>query len=148
MESGGGAEVSKQKKPMVLDEIDGGLSEKDEAGEISIIVLDGSDGGDEDDGNGGVNFANTSVRSIMMRPPPLFLTNTYRMVGDLETNSNVSWNSNGTSFIVWDSFKFSTDLLPKYFKHNNFSSFVRQLSTYVSPCKYEICSATLVGRIS
>lgn len=65
--------------------------------------------------------------------PPPFLTKTYDMVDDKTTNRIVSWSGElGTSFVVWDPHSFSAHLLPKYFKHNNFSSFVRQLNTYVS----------------
>ncbi|PPR85552.1 hypothetical protein GOBAR_AA35140 [Gossypium barbadense] len=62
--------------------------------------------------------------------PPPFLTKTFDMVDDPSTNYIVSWSSGGSSFIVWDPHSFSTNLLPRYFKHNNFSSFVRQLNTY------------------
>ncbi|KAI3741845.1 hypothetical protein L1987_59523 [Smallanthus sonchifolius] len=62
--------------------------------------------------------------------PPPFLTKIYDMVDDQSMDHIVSWNRGGKSFVVWDPHAFSTYLLPRYFKHNNLSSFVRQLNTY------------------
>lgn len=63
---------------------------------------------------------------------PPFLAKTYEMVDDPSSNSIVSWSSTNKSFIVWNPPDFARDLLPRFFKHNNFSSFIRQLNTYVS----------------
>ena len=71
--------------------------------------------------------------------PPSFLTKTYDIVDDASTNQIVSWSKGNNSFIVWDPQAFSITLLPRYFKHNNFSSFVRQLNTYVSIYNYILC---------
>ncbi|XP_050373646.1 heat stress transcription factor A-6b-like [Argentina anserina] len=62
--------------------------------------------------------------------PPPFLYKTYEIVDDSTTNHIVSWSKANNSFVVWDPQAFAISLLPKYFKHSNFSSFVRQLNTY------------------
>ncbi|KAJ7966606.1 heat stress transcription factor B-4-like [Quillaja saponaria] len=62
--------------------------------------------------------------------PAPFLTKTYQLVDDPTTDHIVSWGEDDTTFVVWRPPEFARDLLPKYFKHNNFSSFVRQLNTY------------------
>ncbi|KAI8538747.1 hypothetical protein RHMOL_Rhmol09G0127900 [Rhododendron molle] len=59
-----------------------------------------------------------------------FLLKCYEMVDDQSTDGLISWSSTGDSFVIFDVTGFETELLPNYFKHNNFSSFVRQLNIY------------------
>lgn len=86
------------------------------------------------------NGVGNEVAIVSSLPPPMvfpisgvtpFLNKCYDMVDDPETDAVVCWVADGSSFVVKDSLAFSKDILPKFFKHNNFSSFVRQLNTYV-----------------
>ncbi|CAO2164970.1 unnamed protein product [Urochloa humidicola] len=74
----------------------------------------------------GVTSAAAGHRSV----PTPFLSKTYQLVDDPAVDDVISWNDDGSAFVVWRPAEFARDLLPKYFKHNNFSSFVRQLNTY------------------
>lgn len=71
------------------------------------------------------------LQCLQETPVPPFLSKTFDLVDDPALDLIISWGSAGASFVVWDPVEFSRLVLPRNFKHNNFSSFVRQLNTYV-----------------
>ncbi|KAJ2634524.1 Heat shock transcription factor, partial [Coemansia sp. RSA 1694] len=66
-------------------------------------------------------------RSITVTP---FLNKLYRMVDDGSSDDLIRWSEDGNSFVVLRHEEFAKEVLPRFFKHSNFSSFVRQLNMY------------------
>ncbi|KAM8953647.1 heat shock factor protein 3-like [Pelodytes ibericus] len=63
-------------------------------------------------------------------PVPAFLIKLWTLVEDPTNVDVIAWNRNGQNFCILDEQRFSKEILPKYFKHNNLSSFIRQLNMY------------------
>lgn len=78
------------------------------------------------------------MKELYEEGPTPFLKKTFAMVNDSQTDSIISWSETEMSFVIWDHHKFTADILPKHFKHCNFSSFIRQLNTYVSDFDFSI----------
>ncbi|KAL5974562.1 Heat Stress Transcription Factor [Asimina triloba] len=78
---------------------------------------------------------------LQSTPIPPFLSKTYDLIDDPSLDPIISWSSSGESFVVWDPMEFTRSVLPRHFKHSNFSSFVRQLNTYVGIAKTQPTSA-------
>jgi hypothetical protein len=52
------------------------------------------------------------------------------MVSDPTTQDIVCWNDRGDGFMVKNEFVFASQIMRSYFRHQNFSSFVRQVRTH------------------
>mmetsp|Transcript_18428 Transcript_18428/g.27841 ORF Transcript_18428/g.27841 Transcript_18428/m.27841 type:complete len:418 (-) Transcript_18428:35-1288(-) len=60
---------------------------------------------------------------------PIFLRKTYHMIDTCDPII-ATWGDDGLSFVVKDPEIFASQIIPKFFRHSNFSSFVRQLNFY------------------
>ena len=90
-----------------------------------VVVLDA-------DGDAGGRAAAAPAPEPWQTPAvPPFLAKTFELVEDPATDGVVSWGAARNSFVVRDPHAFAAELLPRHFKHANFSTFLRQLSTYV-----------------
>ncbi|KAA3672608.1 heat shock transcription factor 1 [Paragonimus westermani] len=75
------------------------------------------------------------LQEIDFGPPavPAFLTKLRLLVDDEDTNDLIYWDPSGTSFHICDGNRLAKEILPLFFKHNNLSSFIRQLNMCKHP---------------
>ncbi|KAI8047849.1 HSF-type DNA-binding-domain-containing protein [Gilbertella persicaria] len=65
-----------------------------------------------------------------VRTQAAFVNKLYKMLEDTSIQNLISWSERGDLFSVSNPTAFSKSVLPQYFKHNNWQSFVRQLNMY------------------
>lgn len=58
-----------------------------------------------------------------------FLEKLFKVLKE-KNNDLIHWNENGTIIIINDPYKFAEKILPKICKHDNYTSFIRQLNIY------------------
>ncbi|KAI9276518.1 HSF-type DNA-binding-domain-containing protein [Sporodiniella umbellata] len=76
------------------------------------------------------DHAPESPNSSAVKTQAAFVNKLYKMLEDAQTADYISWSSQGDLFSVPNPTSFSKCVLPQYFKHNNWQSFVRQLNMY------------------
>ena len=61
---------------------------------------------------------------------PPFVKKMYDILNEAGNHNYIEWSDDGSYFTVKSSKDFEADILPIYYKHNNYCSFIRQLNTY------------------
>ena len=59
-----------------------------------------------------------------------FLIQLYEILEDENNKNIIHWGEDGQYFIIENMYDFVEKILPKYYNHNNYASFVRQLNKY------------------
>ena len=59
-----------------------------------------------------------------------FLIKLYTILKDNRYSDYIQWSQDGLSIIIFNQNEFTKKVLPHFFKHHNYSSFVRQLNMY------------------
>ncbi len=62
-----------------------------------------------------------------------FLMKLYQILETPDLSSIIEWGESGKFFKVKNITEFTEKVLPKFFKHNNFASFVRQVKFFKKP---------------
>ncbi|KAJ2512971.1 Flocculation suppression protein, partial [Coemansia sp. RSA 2049] len=78
----------------------------------------------------GASLSAQKPRLLIQKTHAAFVSKLYAMVADKNTDALISWSAEGDSFKVTDPVEFARQVLPAYFKHGNWQSFVRQLNMY------------------
>ncbi|KAJ2901538.1 Flocculation suppression protein [Coemansia aciculifera] len=84
----------------------------------------------EELGSPSTSSGSSKPRLLIQRTHAAFVSKLYAMVADASTNNLISWTTDGDCFKVTDPTEFARVVLPVYFKHGNWPSFVRQLNMY------------------
>jgi hypothetical protein len=82
--------------------------------------------------NNTTNSNNRRKKDNHVDSQPLFLRKAFHMITNCPEEI-AGWSTDGDSFIVRDVDKFAAEVIPTVYKHNKFSSFVRQLNF----CKFK-----------
>mmetsp|Transcript_21715 Transcript_21715/g.66459 ORF Transcript_21715/g.66459 Transcript_21715/m.66459 type:complete len:427 (-) Transcript_21715:771-2051(-) len=67
--------------------------------------------------------------SVMRSQLPVFLRKTFTMIDTCPPGVG-GWGKDGKTFVIKNPETFAAQIIPSFFRHNNFSSFVRQLNFY------------------
>ncbi|BFU18453.1 heat shock transcription factor, putative [Entamoeba histolytica HM-1:IMSS-B] len=64
--------------------------------------------------------------------PTTFIVKLFELVNDEKSKDLICWSreQNRPGFVVLESVQLASTVIPRFFKHSNFSSFVRQLNIY------------------
>ncbi|KAG0374874.1 hypothetical protein BGX24_009825, partial [Mortierella sp. AD032] len=109
------------------DEEEEGSEENDEDGRNSK-ERDGSANKNED-GSCSLTFSMYhNQKPVKVRS--MFVDKLFKMVEDPSIQHLISWAKEGDMFYVYNCVELSDTILPRFFKHNNWQSFVRQLNMY------------------
>ncbi|KAJ2559469.1 Flocculation suppression protein [Coemansia sp. RSA 1933] len=107
--------------PPLLPDVSSSSSEGDVAAapvvETAALLADGTSTGEK-------------PRLVIQKTHAAFISKLYAMIADESTDGLIAWSAEGDSFKVTDPVEFARKVLPVYFKHGNWQSFVRQLNMY------------------